>query len=95
MDLKFTSNQTVVTCGINAKMQEDLNFMEHVHACTLRHFMGDWGNMDEEDKEENEKGLASGKQRLMSSYEEPGHPKVWVITEWDRSVTTVLFPSEY
>lgn len=93
-EFKFPSKQLVVTAGINARMQEDLNFMEHVRACIWRHFKGDWGDMDAEDKATNEESLEGGG-RLMSAYAPAEHPKIWIITEWDRSVTTVLFPEEY
>jgi hypothetical protein len=58
-----------------------------------RHIQGDWGEMCPEDKRENERALKNGT-RLMSAYEIDG-VKVWVITEADRSVTTVLFPEDY
>ena len=58
-----------------------------------RHLAGDWGDLCEEDKAENELSLKEGF-RLLSAYEtEIG--KIWIITEADRSVTTILFPSEY
>lgn len=60
-----------------------------------RHMRGDWGDLDQEDIDANERSLNCGS-RLFSSYNVDGHgTKVWVITEWDRSYTTVLLPSEY
>ena len=44
-------------------------------------------------KAENDRALESG-DRILSAYE-TSHGKIWIITEWDRSVTTILFPSEY
>jgi len=58
-----------------------------------RHVSGDWGDLCEEDKMANTQALASH-QRLFSSYE-LARGKVYVITEWDRSATTILLPSEY
>ena len=58
-----------------------------------RHANGDWGDLDDEDKAANDQALKDG-DRLLSAYETPGG-KVWIITEWDRSVTTILLPSEY
>lgn len=58
-----------------------------------RHLAGDWGDMDAEDKETNERALAEGG-RLMSAYFHDGQ-KLWVITEADRSATTILTPNEY
>jgi hypothetical protein len=60
-----------------------------------RHAQGDWGDLDNHDKAANEAALVDDG-RLLSSYLLPGTGnQVWVITEADRSVTTVLYPSEY
>ena len=59
-----------------------------------RHFCGDWGDCCEEDRKVNDSALANG-QRLMSVYKSPDHETIWIITEWDRSITTVLLPEEY
>ncbi len=58
-----------------------------------RHRSGDWGELDPQDRRENELSLKHGR-RLVSSYP-IGDEKVWIITEADRSVTTILLPSEY
>lgn len=60
-----------------------------------RHEKGDWGDMDAEDLATNDRAAANGG-RLLSSYNLPitGEP-VWVITEADRSATTILLPEEY
>ena len=60
----------------------------------LRHQRGDWGDLSQEDIDENERSLREGS-RLLSAYQSAGGAKFWIITEWDRSVTTVLLPSEY
>lgn len=62
-------------------------------ALVRRHADGDWGDIDPEDKQANEDALKDGG-RLLSSYR-VGCETVWVITEWDRSVTTVLLPDDY
>lgn len=59
-----------------------------------RHLTGDWGDLEVEDKVENELSLREGF-RLLSAYHLPDGTKVWIITEADRSVTTVLLPDEY
>ena len=59
-----------------------------------RHQAGDWGDLDEEDKAENEFSLEHDL-RLLSAYTLPTQVKIWVITEADRSVTTLLLPEEY
>ena len=59
-----------------------------------RHVTGDWGDVHESDKKENDLSVIRGS-RLLSAYTLETGVKVWVITEYDRSVTTVLLPSEY
>ena len=59
-----------------------------------RHIHGDWGDLPVEDPTANELALLTG-QRLLSSYDLPGNGKVWIITEADRSVTTILLPEDY
>jgi len=62
-----------------------------------KHLRGDWGNLCSDDAEVNEEALKSGG-RLFSSYDlgpDSPEPKLWIITEADRSVTTLLLPSDY
>jgi len=58
-----------------------------------RHVRGDWGDVPPEDALANDRATKEGS-RILSSYQIAGR-KVWLITEADRSVTTLLFPSEY
>jgi hypothetical protein len=59
-----------------------------------RHLRGVWGDLCQEDKTGNELGLQYGL-RLLSSYQVTDTEKIWIITEADRSVTTLLLPEEY
>lgn len=59
-----------------------------------RHAMGDWGIVDAEDAQANRSAVRDGG-RLLSAYELSTGVKVWIITEADRSTTTILLPSEY
>ena len=59
-----------------------------------RHAAGDWGNVCSEDAEANE-GAVNERARLLSSYSTDAGVRFWIITEADRSVTTVLLPEEY
>jgi hypothetical protein len=91
---KFELGQLVMTAGVAAKVAEDVAFAQFALESLRRHANGDWGDLCEDDKKENEFSL--GKYlRLFSSYEKKGLPKIYVITEADRSVTTTLFPEEY
>ena len=60
-----------------------------------RHASGDWGDLCPEDKKENKLALKQGSLRIFSAYENKCLPKIWIITEADRSATTTLFPDEY
>ena len=86
--------QVVATRGVYALAGENPKFAEFMHRSLNRHAQGDWGNLDEADKQENELSLKQGF-RILSAYEAEGLPKIWIITEADRSSTTILFPEEY
>ncbi len=60
----------------------------------VRHQTGDWGELSEEDRKENEFSLTR-RLRLFSVYYTAKNVKIWVITEADRSITTILLPEEY
>lgn len=85
----FPVGRIVITQGALAKLPQD----KAIEAL-LRHTSGDWGDLDEHDWNENEFALDHGF-RLLSSYATPDGTKFWIITEHDRSVTTILLPSEY
>ncbi len=60
----------------------------------IRHASGDWGDTHEEDAGLNDEALING-DRILSVYKLTDEVTIWIITEWDRSVTTILLPSEY
>jgi hypothetical protein len=89
---KFKFGQVVITTNANQR----LNPLD-VAACLQRHASGDWGEVCKEDAAENERSLKEGF-RLLSAYRSPQQPegeRFWIITEADRSVTTVLLPEDY
>ena len=59
-----------------------------------RHIRGDWGDLDEEDKQENEFSVDRFL-RILSAYNIGSGEKIWIITEADRHSTTILLPEEY
>ncbi|HEY4360366.1 MAG TPA: hypothetical protein VGN17_05340 [Bryobacteraceae bacterium] len=59
-----------------------------------RHANGDWGDLDEADRNENELSVAKGF-RILSAYQLQDGTKIWIITEADRSSTCILLPEEY
>ncbi len=60
----------------------------------IRHIRGDWGDISESDRQQNELSLSAGL-RLLSSYALPHGERIWIITEWDRTSTTILLPDDY
>jgi len=68
---------------------------EDLASALARHAAGDWGEVDAHDRDANERALREGG-RLLSVYRSSGGGvKFYVITEWDRSATTVLLPEDY
>ena len=92
---KFNLGQVVMTRGVNNEVADSSKFAKFALNSLRRHGVGDWGNICQEDKGENELALREGNLRLFSVYEAEGVPKIWIITEADRSATTILFPDEY
>jgi hypothetical protein len=88
---RFRLGQLVATPGalraLNDAGQEPLEFIQ-------RHVTGDWGEVTEEDKQENDFSVAHGF-RILSAYRTAKGEKIWLITEADRSATTLLKPEEY
>lgn len=96
MNMSIPLGFTVTTAGIAewiAKAPNPDIRNTQIMQCLYKHSKGDWGLVDEEDWETNNQAVKNG-QRLVSAYEIDGS-RIWIITEWDRSVTTVLFPHEY
>ena len=90
----FKTGQIYWTRGVNDRVADDEKFAKFVLESLKRHTAGDWGDLCKKDNQENELALKEGF-RLFSAYEKVGLPKIWIITEADRSATTVLFPDEY
>jgi hypothetical protein len=89
---RFPMGRPVITPAAQAAL--DAEGIEGV-LLLARHIHGDWGDLGAEDLAANELALLTGK-RLLSSYNlRDGKGKVWIITEADRSVTTILLPDEY
>ena len=88
---RFALGRTVITPGAEEALQiagqTAIEFLR-------RHMSGDWGELSDEDVKENEFSLKEGL-RLLSAYQTGKGQKIWIITEADRSATTILLPSEY
>jgi len=89
--IKLKLGQIVATLGAVKAMEEanqtDLEFL-------MRHASGDWGEVGSEDWQENELSVRKGF-RVLSAYTLSTGKKIWIITEADRSATTILLPEEY
>ena len=92
--MKFNLGQTVMTCGVSECLENNTIGMLEINISMHRHQSGDWGEVSKQDKQSNDEALKHG-DRLMSTYTSSKGVKFWIITEADRSVTTVLLPSEY
>ncbi len=88
---RFPLGQLVATPGalevLQKSGQSPADFLD-------RHSKGDWGEVCDEDKQANEDALVQGT-RLLSAYRTQRGKRLWIITEADRSATTVLLPEEY
>ena len=87
----FSLGQIVATPGALRALAES---KETAAPLLHKHVQGDWGDVCGEDKAANNHALSDG-DRLLSSYRLQSNVKIWIITEADRSVTTILLPEEY
>ena len=90
---RFNPGKIVATQSVAEKIKTDPDFASFVRDSLQRHLAEDWGDLCEEDRKENEFSLKN-KLRLLSAYKK-ADTKIWIITEADRSATTILFPEEY
>ena len=97
MPAKFNLGQIVATSGaidaLNLSAQSATVFL-------ARHVTGDWGDVCKEDRQSNDdavanEGDADKQSRVLSQYSTGNGTVLWIITEWDRSYTTLLLPAEY
>lgn len=86
---KFQLGQVVITPGA----QTAIGSLD-VMLALQRHEQGDWGVVCDEDKQSNDEALIEGN-RVLSAYDSVRKVRFWIITEADRSVTTILLPEEY
>lgn len=90
----FEIGKLVATRAVSDRMDSDEKFDTFCQVCMHRYFNADWGDLDEEDRALNDEAIESG-DRIFASYIYEDGEKLWIITEADRSVTTLLFPSDY
>ena len=105
MSVMITSDtQIVETSAVNAWRQRNGDFSVFVNASMNRFLSGDWGEMDsEDDRAMNDNALKAWQEndavcdRILAVYKTDlvDEGKIWIIEEWDRSIITILFPSDY
>lgn len=92
---KFDLGQVVVAKGVDEKMKGDHSFRVFVQVSIGRYVHRDWGQTCDEDAKANNRAIQNG-ERIRAVYKQPRtDTTIWIITEADRSVTTILFPDEY
>lgn len=91
----FESGNIVMTKAVSETISKDDDFFTFCMSSLNKHLIGEWGDADESTKIENDIALKEG-ERLMSVYvNDDPNKTIWIITEADRSATTILFPSDY
>jgi hypothetical protein len=88
---RFDLGLVLLTPGAGAELARSKHLAEEF---LLRHKHGDWGELPPEDIRANDAALRRDS-RLLSAYRTRRDGKLWIITEWDRSTTTLLLPEEY
>ena len=97
MKAKFNLGQVVSTPGAIECLTRSNQLP---HEFLIRHQTGDWGIVCNDDKKANDmavefEGDPDKQGRVLSAYQTSSGDKIWIITEWDRSYTTILLPGEY
>jgi hypothetical protein len=89
--IRFSLGRVVATPGALAALEKakqlPAEFLD-------RHVNGDWGDVPEEDKQANEVAIDQGT-RILSAYTTSAGDRIWILTEADRSATTIMLPEEY
>lgn len=85
----FPLGRIVITANAHDSLTE-----QDVHDGLVRHAARDWGDLDSEDRRLNDYAVENDV-RILSAYRGAEGAKFWIITEWDRSSTTILLPEDY
>lgn len=95
----FDAGQILTTDGVYDMACQNPDFTQFIEKSLNRHVKGDWGDVNDQYKQTNDQALKQGT-RLRSAYNDERFSKngvatIWIITEADRSATTILFPDEH
>lgn len=90
---RFNLGRLVMTCGIANEIKNNQSYKKEILDCLTRYLSGDWGSLCDEDKEANELAIQNN-DRILATYT-TSCGKIYIITEFNRSYTTVMFANEY
>ena len=93
--MTFATGTPYMTAGVNARLQKDRKFAEFVSKSWIRYIARDWGDLSKNDKLMNDNAVKNGDDRIVARYNYDGGNDIYIITEYDRSLTTILFTDEY
>lgn len=91
---KFNIGELVQTRAIAEEVENNEQFKNEIIDCYKRYINCDWGDTHEEDKPLNDRAVADGNDRIVAKYK-TSLGDIFIITEYDRSYTTIMFASEY
>lgn len=94
MSKRFELGKIVATAGVHAMKEENIEFAKFVSDSFMRYMIGDRGDTCPEDAKQNDESVENG-ERILAVYIFDNSITIWIITERDRSTTTILFPEEY
>lgn len=96
MEKAFEFGTVVTTPRIRWKMKDDPSFMNFVKTSLGKYSKKNWGESPPEEWMANDESVVHGEGRIFATYKHYGtEDAIWIITEADHSVTTILFPDEY
>ena len=92
--MNFELGQLVATRQVSTKMDNNKVFRTEVFQALDKYMKCDWGSVPEGDAAINDKAVRENNERILAAYNTCAG-EIWIITEWDRSYTTIIFPSDY
>ena len=92
--MKFSFGQVIITRGVNAEITRSIEFSQFILESIATYRNCIWGDIPQEDKNMTDSAVKNNDDRIVARYNNP-NGDIYIITEWDRSVTTILFTHEY
>ena len=90
----FTMGNLVMTRAINDTIADNESFAKEITSALRRYISADWGDLSLRDKSLNDSAVETGTDRILAAYHTT-KGKVYIVTEWDRSYTTIMFAQDY